>query len=66
MNIYTIHVTCSVCGGEGMATMRAASSLWLGGSLRHIDPEECARNLRRKKEELDKIEKELNLKSTNS
>lgn len=60
MNPFTVPVTCDVCGGEGVATQRAALETWYGATLRHR-PGVCAANLRRKAEELAKREKELEL-----
>jgi hypothetical protein len=59
MRIHTMEVVCDVCGGEGVATPRDASTQWVGGSLRHSDLRICAENLRLRKEALDRREKEL-------
>lgn len=54
MNPYTEEVSCSVCGGPGMSTLRDA---WF--SPRHVDPSVCAEYLRRKRCKLDKERKEF-------
>ena len=59
MNPYICECTCDVCGEGGVTTISNQADRWLGGTLSHSNPEVCARNLRRKKEELDKKEKEL-------
>jgi hypothetical protein len=56
MNPYVIEVHCDVCGEGGMATMNDAGNQWIGGQLRHTDPNVCAMNLKRRKEELDRRE----------
>lgn len=58
MNPFVIEVHCDVCGEKGMATMTCAGDQWLGVQLRHTDPNVCAMNLKRRKEELDRREKE--------
>ena len=59
MNPFVMEVRCDVCGEKGMATMNDAGDQWLGGQMRHTDPTVCAMYLKRKKEELDKREREL-------
>lgn len=61
MNPYQFEVKCDVCGKGGMTTLRAASNRWLGGKLRHSDPEVCAENLRRERERLEvELHKQFN------
>jgi hypothetical protein len=62
MNPFIMDVRCDVCGGEGAATLYDSASQWMGDTLRHSDPRICAMNLRRKKAELDRREKELETK----
>lgn len=53
---HIIETCCDICGEPGMTTIGDSAEQWLGGQLRHTDPNVCARNLKRRKEELDKRE----------
>ena len=53
--------TCSICGGDGVGNSKTVAASWYGGNVRHTNPQVCADNLRRKAEELKKLE--LKLKS---
>lgn len=57
MNPYIVPVKCDICGGEGVATMRAAAELWHGGQIVHKDPSICAANLKDKMKRLEELEK---------
>lgn len=60
MKVFTMKVTCDVCGGEGAATPKVAASQWfVGNEVRHTDPGVCADNLKQKKRELDAREEAL-------
>lgn len=52
---YEEEVTCDVCGGKGVAAPRDAASRWLGGKLRHTDPQVCADNLRKERKRLERL-----------
>ena len=56
MKIYTEPVTCSVCGGPGLARADHLWANWLG-LVQHIDPIVCAENLRHQREELERRER---------
>lgn len=56
MNPYVMEACCDICGEKGMSTITAGADQWLGGQLRHTDPNVCAINLKRRKEELDRRE----------
>lgn len=58
-------VICDVCGGKGMATVRDAADLWRGATVRHTDPSICADNLRRERDRLEKLKKEIETKESN-
>jgi hypothetical protein len=60
MNIFNLSVTCEVCGCEGAATPKVVAAAWTKGNfVSHRDPQVCADNLKRKKADLDKREKQL-------
>jgi len=50
MKLYTHECVCDVCGEPGLCRPRDAGTQWLGGTLRHSDPQVCADNLRRQRE----------------
>ena len=54
MKIYTEFCKCSVCGGDALA--RLVDCVWY---VQHVDPKVCTTNLIRKREELDRREKDL-------
>lgn len=48
-NSYVGTAVCSVCGCEGVATLRTQNASWLVGSIiQHADPRVCAENLKHK------------------
>jgi hypothetical protein len=47
--LYSEEVTCSVCGGKGVATPQEAALQWRGMKLRHCDRRDCEEELRRRK-----------------
>jgi len=51
MNPYQHTVTCSVCGGGGVATSNDSASEWFGGTLTHQDPSVCRYYLDKKEKE---------------
>lgn len=53
MKVYTEEVTCTVCGGTGMARPRDAVAEWFGGEIVHNDPRVCADNLRYQRRKLE-------------
>lgn len=59
MRIYVEECVCDVCGGPGMGRPGTLASQWLGGSVRHTNPEVCADRLKRRARELDQRGKEL-------
>jgi hypothetical protein len=59
MNPFVFEIRCDICGEEGVATPDTVADHWTGGRVRHTNPEVCARNLKRKKEELEEKEKKL-------
>lgn len=65
MNPFTEEVTCDVCGGDGVATMQDSCSRWVGGRIRHRDPQVCADNLYREREADKRRKKELESKVSN-
>lgn len=57
MKIFTITVTCEICGCKGVGTPQtAAASYKVGYLVRHSDPRVCAENLKQKAIELAKRE----------
>jgi len=59
MNPFQYPVTCDVCGGEGVGTVRTAGAAWMEGSfISHTDPRVCAENLRLKRLEREKRKSE--------
>jgi hypothetical protein len=54
MNPYQDRVTCSVCGGPGVALAGEGVRAWFGGEFHHQDPRVCASNLKRQRRELEK------------
>ncbi len=55
MSAESIHVTCGVCGGEGMGTIRTASAEWTAPeSVVHSDPAVCRDELARQRRELER------------
>ena len=59
MRLATCKTCCDICGEEGVAAPQDAANQWLGGIIRHSDPEVCAVNLKRKRKKFEKREEEL-------
>lgn len=38
--MYLMDVECSVCGGPGVGTIKAAAAMWTGSCV-HSDPDTC-------------------------
>lgn len=53
MNPYTETVTCSVCGGEGVARPLDAAQQWRGAEFAHRDPAACRDRLARQRRGLE-------------
>ena len=51
MNPFQDRVTCSICGGEGMAWAGTGYTSWFGASFTHQDPSVCEDVLARKRAE---------------
>ena len=51
---YQMPTICSVCGGEGAATVGDAASEWLGAELAHVDPNACRMFLDERRAEMDR------------
>jgi len=51
----TFKVTCSICGGEGLGTLKTSAALWDSNSrVVHSNPDDCRRVLERKAKLLEK------------
>ncbi len=61
MDPHQFRVQCSVCGGDGAATVGDAADEWLGAKLAHNDPEVCRIELSRRRREMDREEKNREL-----
>ena len=60
MKTHVIETTCSICGGEGMATPRTAASEWTAGNeIVHTDPNICRRILEQKRIQAEKESEDL-------
>ena len=57
---YAYPVTCDVCGGGGMGTLKTSAAGWdPTRRIRHIDPTICAENLRRQRLALERDRAEV-------
>lgn len=45
MRVHIVPATCSLCGGDGLATPSASAAQMYGVDLFHHDPQECKRVL---------------------
>lgn len=55
MNPYQFEVTCDICGGTGMGTIRTSAAAWdRNRRVVHQDPDICRYYLDKQKKELDK------------
>lgn len=60
MNIYTFPVTCDVCGGEGVGTLRMSAASWLRDStIVHTDPRVCRDYLELERKRVEQERREL-------
>jgi hypothetical protein len=59
MNPYQYSCSCSVCGGPGMAHVRAMGRDWLGDTFVHNDPSICEHYIEEANREKDARIKEL-------
>ena len=60
MNPYQFKVTCDVCGGEGVGTIRTSAAAWDARStIAHTDPRVCRDELARRRREIDALAEEI-------
>ena len=55
MNPYPFELTCSICGGKGVSNGTTVSAAYMGNEVRHSNKKICENNLKRKKQELEKL-----------
>lgn len=64
MNPYTFPVTCDVCGGEAVGTLRTSAASWLRDTtIAHRDPRVCRDYLERERTRVEKEKRELLLRT---
>jgi len=53
-------VTCEICGGTGLGTIKTAAAAWDSNQrVSHSDPDVCRMNLARRAKQLDERENKL-------